>query len=594
VGRDPHERAVRPQGRTLLAFLALNRARPVGRDDLIHAVWGEEAPPARRADLSSLLSRARRLLGDAAIVGKGRASLQLGDHVNVDFHDARRSLLEAESALRDSATDAARDAAQRAVTIADRGVLVGETHDWLDAWRRELAELGVRARVCVVEAALLQGAAELPTAVRCARELVAAEPYCESSHALLMRALGEQGNVAQALRVYDDMRARLREELGLAPGPKLRELHGRLLNQPVLPAAAGTVRAPVALPHCDGDLVVNEPAPPTTVAVRSPVSLPHGDEDFVGRMGDLRRLSAALDEAAAGGCRMMLVEGEAGIGKTRLVLQFARECRARGVLALYGRADAEAVMPYQPLAEALSGHLAEAPAHLPALARLLGADGNGATERYGIVEACCAVLHELSRSQPLMLVLDDLHWADEPTLLMVGRIVRCTSTAPVLIVLSYRACERGELLARTLADLRREHELPRIALGGLDRHDAAKLVGRLDHSRGGDARRLWERSRGNPFFLKELVRHGDTSVPDAIADVIRERLARLSPPLRAVLEIACVAGSVVSIELLELLRYPGPRAPRRAGRSSRERVRPAALRPARGRARASSGPGRAR
>lgn len=529
------EADARPQIKVLIGFLALHRGRTVGREDLVRAVWGEDAPPARQACLSSLLSRARGLLREGAIVGRGGTSLHLSNDVTVDFHDARRWLSDAEAALAGATPEAALQAAERAIAIADRGVLVGEDCAWLEDWRRDLAELGIRARECAVEAALLAGGSG-PAAVDHARQLVAAEPYLESAHGLLMRALAAQGNVAHALAVYEQLRTRLDEELGLAPGPQLRELHARLLRADV------PVRA----------------APP--VLASSPVGLPRCDGDFVGRVDELRALAGALDGATRGRAGIVLVEGEAGIGKTRLAMQFARDCERRGVLALYGRCDAATLSPYQPLVEALRRELAGAPppglgerisAELPVLARLLPelddpgvADDNA--QSHQVVDAFCAVVRELSRERALVIVIDDLHWADAPTLLLLRQLVRCTADAAVLLVASYRPAERGELLEATLADLQREHELPRIVLRGLGSADARALIGQ-------DSLVYWERSRGNPFFLKELKRHGASGdgIPHAIRDVIRARLARLSMQLREVLEVASVAGNEFSIGVLE-------------------------------------------
>jgi DNA-binding SARP family transcriptional activator len=230
------------------------------------------------------------LLGEGAIVGEGRTSLHLAAQVGVDFHDARRWLSDAQAALATSSADAALEAANRAIAVADRGVLVGDTCSWLEAWRRDLVELGTRARECAVLAALLPGGSGLAAAVERARELVAAEPYLESAHALLMRALAAQGNVAHALTVYEQLRTRLTEELGLAPGPQLRELHGRLLREDA-PSAASAL-----------------------VLVSSPVGLPRCDGVFVGRADELHVLSDALEAATRAGSRVVLVEGEAGIG----------------------------------------------------------------------------------------------------------------------------------------------------------------------------------------------------------------------------------------------------------------------------------------
>ena len=288
-----------------------------------------------------------------------------------------------------------------------------------------------------------------------------------------------------------------------------------------------------------------------------------------------------------------MLTGEAGIGKTRLATQFAElERRRRRALALYGRCDADAVVPYQPFVEALRRHLAAAPlqalwdripAHMAELARVLPeltatagltAGGGGAArradetaERYRLFDAVSALLGELSREQPVLLVLDDLHWADTPTLLMLRQVARSAAQGPMLVVGTYRETERGVALLDALADLHREHVVGRLELRGLGEDDAAALcrlgapglAAPLAHD-------LWARSRGNPFLLEELLRHRlasggratrgpppPGSVPEAVKDLIAGRVARLSSELRSVLEIACVIGSEFSLPVLEAL-----------------------------------------
>lgn len=543
----------------MLAYLALNRGRPVCRDDLVRAVWGDDAH-GHGGDLSSLLSRLRRLLGDGTIIGKGAMSVQLAAGVGVDFHDARASLAEAEDAVRSADAETAGAAARRTTAITRRGLLVGQAHEWLEAWRSELSEIDVRARECIVEAVLTTGGPDLPAAIECARELVAAEPYRESAYALLMRALAAQGNVAQALRVYDEMRVRLRDELALAPGPRLRALHGQLLGE------ASTV-APPSLPDR-----------PSAARVPPPMGLPRSDGDLVGRTRELRVLRLALEQTVDRRCHLVLLEGQAGIGKTRLALHFAQECRRAGGPALYGRCDAETLQPYQPFVEALRRHLSTAPASgigmripdlrllLPELAADASTPRPDSGDRHRVVDAVCMALAEVASGSPLLLVLDDLHWADTPTLLILRQILRCLTTVPVLILAGYRPADRGEALAGTLADLRREHGLGHITLQGLDCEAASALVAQLD---GPDisatvVQSLWERSHGNPLFLKELVRQRhereragddvtDERLPEAVKAIIGQRLALLSHEARTVLEVACVAGSEVPIELFEAL-----------------------------------------
>jgi DNA-binding SARP family transcriptional activator/tetratricopeptide (TPR) repeat protein len=555
----------------MLAFLALNRARPVSRDELELAVWGLESGD-HRGGVSSLLSRLRRELGPDAIHSRGRTSVQMAEHVTVDYHEAGHAVAQARQALMRGAAEHAAAAARRALPIAERGVMHGETAVWLEDWRHELAELGVRAREQIAEAALLTGGPELQTAADRAREMVKAEPYSESAHGVLIRVLAAQGNVAQALEVYEELRGRLREELGVTPGPQMRALHALLLGAP---APSPTTRSP------ERDAARTASAHRISSRGRAP---------FVGREHELAALRELFDDPGPEGCRLVLLEGEPGIGKTRLAMQFAQDCQRGGAVTLYGRCDSDTVVPYQPFVEALRCALANTlfaplrdriPSHLTEVARMLPelaaevgpATGGQSTvsderaERFRLFDAVGAVLAEVSKAHPVLLILDDLHWADKPTLLMLRQVVRSAGDASMLVLGTYRDTERGGELLDTLADLRREHVFHRITLRGLDQSDATELIEQItDDVPPLLGRTLWEECRGNPFFLEEMLRqrtaggdpartsHSDSdSLPDAVKDVIGRRLARVSKRLRTVLEIACVAGNEFSVDVLERL-----------------------------------------
>jgi DNA-binding SARP family transcriptional activator len=198
VAGERRDEAIHQQGRLALAFLAIHRARPVSRDELELAIWGEASTRGHGPALSTILSRLRRALGPEVIQSHSRTSLQLAEHVVVDYHR-----------VQPPRAGPGRAAAYRSPTrrgrggafAADRagGLLHGETAAWLDDQRRELVQLGLSARECIAEASLLRGGPELGTAADGAREIIRAEPLRESAHAVLMRALEAQGNVAQAL-----------------------------------------------------------------------------------------------------------------------------------------------------------------------------------------------------------------------------------------------------------------------------------------------------------------------------------------------------------------------------------------------------------
>jgi DNA-binding SARP family transcriptional activator len=207
------------QGRILFAYLVANRLRTVTRDDLLDALW----PDGRDGGLASLLSKLRRVV---PLDGLRPAVAELW----VDVEVASESLHRAESALALGDPHGAWAPAQVAMFVGSRPFLAGESAPWIDEWRRHLSELHVRALEAYGGATLGVGGTELTAAVRAGRELVRLEPYRESGHRLLMEALDAEGNPAEALLVFDALRGRLREGLGVAPSEPTQALYRRLLR----------------------------------------------------------------------------------------------------------------------------------------------------------------------------------------------------------------------------------------------------------------------------------------------------------------------------------------------------------------------------
>jgi SARP family transcriptional regulator, regulator of embCAB operon len=207
------------QGRVLFAYLVANRLRTVTRDELFDALW----PDGRDGGLASLLSKLRRVV---PLDGLRPAVEELW----VDVEAAAEALHRAESALALGEPHRAWAPAQVAMFIGSRPFLVGESSEWIDEWRRRIAELHVRSLEAYGGATLGVGGTELTAAVRAGRELVRIEPYRESGHRLLMEALDAEGNTAEALLVFENLRGWLREELGVAPSEQTQALYRRLLR----------------------------------------------------------------------------------------------------------------------------------------------------------------------------------------------------------------------------------------------------------------------------------------------------------------------------------------------------------------------------
>ena len=218
------------QGRLLFAYLALNRDRTVARGELVEALWPGELPHDPADALAAVLSKLRASLPDGCLEGRGELQLQLPPGARVDVERALAAVHEAESACSLGDWPRAWSASLAAQLVARRTLLGEFEAPWIDEWRRTLEEVHLRSLECYANACLGLGGTELGGAERAARQLVRAAPLRESASALLMRVLEEQGNAAEALLVYEALRQRLRDELGVAPSEPLQAAYRRLLG----------------------------------------------------------------------------------------------------------------------------------------------------------------------------------------------------------------------------------------------------------------------------------------------------------------------------------------------------------------------------
>src|SRR5246127_2180525 len=301
---------------------------------------------------------------------------------------------------------------------------------------------------------------------------------------------------------------------------------------------------------------------PEAVSADAPIERPSlppvlaGPGPFVGRGRELERLFAAWQTALAGATNAVLIAGEPGVGKTRLAGEWSRQAYQQGALVIYGRCDEDLGAPYQPFAEALralvpslgSSRLrglrgAEALLPLvPGLTDLLPdlaapARADPDTERYALFDAVVGLLATASLGAPILLVLDDLHWAAKPTLLLLKHLLRFGEHAHVQIVGTYRSTDldRSHPLAAMLADLHRDGTADRLQLGGLGEDDVTTYVAEAGYDDEELARALASVTGGNPFFLIEALRHVDesggvwdpTTLPQGVRETVSRRLSRL-------------------------------------------------------------------
>ena len=343
----------------------------------------------------------------------------------------------------------------------------------------------------------------------------------------------------------------------------------------------------------DLSVATGVPLPPSPL-----LSLAKGASGFVGREPELAQMGQMWTRATSGQRQLILLAGEPGIGKTRLALEFASVRAELAATVLVGRCDEAALVPYQPFVEALSWY-ARVCAELDLRAQLAAIGGgaelgplipellrrvpdlptqpamNPEGQRYRLFEAVAELLARASALRPMILVFDDLHWADKPTLLMLRHVMRASTAAFLCIVGTYRESElaRTHPLAEMLADLRLEPAVTRLSLRGLEE---AQVKGLIDAFVESDAsshltRLVADNTEGNPFFIGEMLRHliesgalaklqsgsggvesaAALGLPEGVKEVIGRRLSRLSEACNQTLSLAAVIGREFDIEVLE-------------------------------------------
>ena len=289
----------------------------------------------------------------------------------------------------------------------------------------------------------------------------------------------------------------------------------------------------------------------------------------VGRDNELGQLADALQRARTGDAAAVLVGGEAGAGKTRLVEEFGSRAAAGGVRVLVGRCLelGEEGLPFAPFAAALREVLrSDGPAVFAGqeqeLARLLpelgpaGPQRPGETRRGQLFDLVAGLFERLAAERPLVLVVEDLHWADRSTRDLVGFLLRSGRGVRAMLVATYRTDElhRGHPLRPFLAELDRVRSVERLELDRLDRESTRAIIADIH---GAQPRpmvvdRIHERSQGNPFFIEELASHpdGDCGLPDTLRDLLLSRVDQLSEPTQRVLRIAAAGGGRIGHRLL--------------------------------------------
>lgn len=567
--------------RTLLALLLIDANTVVSLDRLLDSLWGDHPPATAATALQNYVARLRRVLeGERLARTPPRVLVTQAPgyvlRIDADQIDARRfeALLETG---RDQLASGRYTHARRTLRSA-LSLWRGSAYADL-AFERclqvEIARLNEQRAIAteaLAEASL--GAGDHVAAVADLERLVAAEPLRERRWELFALALYRSRRQADALRALAQARRIVREELGIDVGPALRRLEDGILAQD---------------PALDWGNVLDSGARWSDLPDASPTS---PERPFVGREAEGEALAAAVAGAIAGRGRVALVAGEPGIGKTRLCEVVAEAAAGRGALVAWGRCHQEEVAPaFWPWVEiigsllrdaraavraALAGRAAQISQIVPAVKELFEGDLDplpvldADTARSHLCDALGHFIRALSTHQPLVIVVDDLHWADGPSLEVLQLMAPRLRDARALIVCTYREVEAKASVpvVATLARLGRQPAVTRMRLHGLSQGDVERLVEAsasvvVDED---VARVIHARTEGNPFFVTELLtllRPGDTSlvttdIPAGVQETIDLHLATLPHEVQECLVVGSLIGRDFDLDTVAAARQQDP------------------------------------
>ncbi|MET8153782.1 ATP-binding protein [Actinoplanes sp. NPDC049668] len=524
VTRDGRTRSAAEIGsrkaRQLLALLATARGRVVTVDRIVGVLWPGRPPRRPAENVATLVSRVRAALGPGALVG-GRAGYRLGDDVATDVHEAELLLADAESRLVPEPA-LARAAAQAAAGRLGPAMLLADEPeaDWVRAARTDHAERLRRARRVIAEAGLRTG---LPALARdAASEALADDPFDEEACRSLMRAYDALGEPVRSLAAFDGLRRVLADELGVDPAAATRALH-------------------VAILRGDAD------RPPGGGATTG----------LAGRDRELAELARSWQDACAGRGAVVLIGGEAGIGKTRLADELARRAAPAGRVVTTRCYEAERSLFLQPIVEALTRLVVTLPAEriraaaadragalaalVPEAAGLLGAapreHGSPDAQRRRAYDAVVTFLRRLAREETLLLTVDDLQNAGTATVELLHYLARHVGDARLLVVATVRDGE-GRRALSTLRPVARTVELAALDTAAI--LTLATAAGHPEH-----AGQIERRTRGHTLFVVESLRAltaGEPGVPETLRAGVLARVQRAGGHAEELLRAAAVLG----------------------------------------------------
>jgi DNA-binding SARP family transcriptional activator/tetratricopeptide (TPR) repeat protein len=571
------------KAKALLAYLALSPGSPQPRDKLASLLWGSTLDTTARTSLRQTLYALRKCLRDAGprLLAVDGESVSLdADAVTVDVRDFEQRASEGTpSALLEATTLYQGDFLE--------GLAVQEQpfEDWLLGHRERLREVALKSLAGLLAHQRATGSTD--SAVQTALRVLELDPLQEPVHRALMQLYVETGRRGSALRQYQLCVATLQRELRTEP-----EADTKALYQEILRGRSQVVADRPSQPIAMASVVSATPIAHQTALTEPP---PAWEPPLAGRQRDVARLREALDRALAGRGRLVALIGEAGAGKSRLVSELTAAATRRLARVLVGRCyETEKILPFAPWVHALRGsRVVEErdifdtlePRWRDEVGRLLPelsspnksatpgsaaelASRSGGDPRYPF-EAISELLKRLTRRQPLVVVLEDAHWADEMSVRFLAFLGRRVHDIPLLLVVTIREEELADLglLRQSLHELDEDGELLRLPVSPLSRSDTVALVEALappglPHQLVTQlAQDAWRISDGNAFVVVEVMhalRAGQTislahrlPLPAKVRTLVLQRLERLSDRGRRLVAVAAVIGRQFDFALVQ-------------------------------------------
>ena len=544
-----------PKQRAVLAMLLINANQPVTPDRLIDAIWGDHPPESALATLQVYISNLRKAIEPrreartpARVLQKNGAGYQLA--VTADQVDALEfeALLDKATGAADSASGQARGLLKKALSLW-RGAPYGDFtyEEFTRVEISRLQELRLEAEELRFAIELREGhSADL---VADLESLVDQYPLRERLWAHLMLALYRSGRQADALRAYRRCEEML-ADMGISPGEELRDLELAILDQ---------------------DASLAAPPKPLTAAKQDLAPV-------VGRKDERERFEALLAETATGTGSVVIVEGEAGAGKTKLLETFRQIARSRGVVTAFARCvEVGGTPPFWPWAQITRELGAErlaamAGAQAGYLTPLLpGMAQTSTAPLFRVAEALAQSLKKVAADGPVALFIDDLYSSDPDSLSLLALLAAEIGSSPIVIVGSHRGrdSQAATPLQSILAELNRLPWAHRIALPRLDESEVADLIEHVTSQEPSRelARSVFEATEGNAFFAVELIKLLESKkgidltlassvIPTTVLDVVTKRLGTISTEALEVIRCGAVLGREFDLKIVaEALGY---------------------------------------